>query len=349
MKMIFQPWKFETFIFSLLVLMFFSTSCQTYKTQDPITENSSFGRRNASDGAPLDDDYSWIDNLDFKTSDEKKFNPENDQYKNIPDKKNSPNEADKPSGEIELARTQHMSVLARESLGKFSSSKLLEISQGADNPLDKIASLCYQDAFENAFKLIDQIYFQYKNNTSYWNQVGSCYFLKKEVSKAILFFNKSRDLNGKYAPPMNNLGVIYLSQGKNQKAMLAFKKASDLNTFALTPLFNLSLLMLRFGNVDSSLAILEALYKKENRDSDLLSALGVAYLLKNAPEKSLEYFKKIDRQIIIQPQVGINYALALKMSKKDDEAKSVLSLVQIPKDADHKNYYEKVKRVVETL
>ena len=104
-----------------------------------------------------------------------------------------------------------------------------------------------------------------------------------------MFYNKSRDLDAKYIPPVNNLGVVYQKQGKFQKALAAFKLASDLNNFSITPTYNLAQLYLQFGNVGKSLPVFQALYKKS--PNDISARNSKAFKRLNEKEKE-EILKK---------------------------------------------------------
>ncbi len=299
----------------LLVLSFFYSCASTDQTF----------RKSASDGAPLADDYSWVDSLDFKTTEEKKYEPAKDQFR----------------GEIGEA-----DALSKESIARVSKPKLESLSGDSNDPLDKIVSLCYREQFDAGFKVADEVYAQYKNNTSYWNQVGTCYFLKGEYSKAILFFNKSRDLDSKFNPPVNNLGVVYQAQGKYQKALLAYKKSSDMNSFALTPLFNLSQLYLRYGKVEQARTILEALNKKKPLDVDVAASFATSLMMKGELGQSIELFSKIDKSTLSDPRYGLNFALVLKLSQRPQDAVTVLQNVSDPKESDLKAYYKRVSDFV---
>lgn len=299
-----------------VLLTFLLASCAS--TEKP-------SRKSASDGAPLADDYSWVDGLDFKTSEEKKYEPSRDQFK----------------GEI-----GDTDALSKESVARISKPKLEALAGDSNDPLDKIVSLCYREQFDAGFKVVDEVYPQYKNNTSYWNQVGTCYFLKGEYSKAILFFNKSRDLDPKFNPPVNNLGVVYQAQGKYQKALLAYKKASDMNTFALTPLFNLSQLYLRYGKVDQAHTILEALNKKKPLDEDVAGSFAASLMMKGDVERSIELFSKLSKSTLADPRFGLNFALALKLNQRPQDAVMVLQNITDPKESDLKAYYKRVNDFV---
>lgn len=297
----------------MLLLGLFFASCASQETMP--------SRKSASDGSPLAEDYSWVDNLDFKSAEESKYQPDRDQFK----------------GEIADA-----DALSKESIARISKPKLEALSQNSKDPLDRIVSYCYQDQFDAGFKVVDEVYSQYKNNTSYWNQVGTCYFLKGEYSKAILFFNKSRDLDPKFNPPVNNLGVVYQAQGKYQKALLAFKKASDMNSFALTPLFNLSQLYLKYGKVEQAHTLLEALHKRKPLDVDVAGSFATSLMMKGEYARAVELFTKLDKATLSNPRLGLNFALALKLNQRPQDAVLVFQNISDPKESDLKVYYQRV-------
>ncbi len=310
--------KSQNILIFALILAAITTGCSS-------TSEKNVNRKNASDGAPLADDYTWVDSLDFKTTEEKKYQPDRDQFK----------------GEVSEA-----DALSKESIARLPKPKLQDVNQNSNDPLDKIVSYCYQDQFDAGFKLADEVYGQYKNNTSYWNQVGTCYFLKSEYSKAILFFNKSRDLDPKYNPPVNNLGVVYQAQGKYQKALLAYKKAADLNTFALTPLYNLAQLYLKYGKVEQAHAILEALHRKKPLDVDVASGYATSLMMKGMLKESVELFAKLDKATLSEARVGLNFALALKLHERPQDALTVLQNVSEPKESDLRAYYQRVNEFI---
>ena len=253
----------------------------------------------------LEDDYNWVDGLNFDKKVETKYNPENDEFKNKKD--------------------DGTNVLIKESVSSLPPPRLEEQLLDNNDPLAKIIIKCTENKFEEAFVLIDQNYNQFKNNTSYWNQVGSCYYLKGDFSKAILFYNKSRDLDAKFAPPVNNIGVVYQKQGKFQKALSAYKKASDLSNFSVTPAFNLARLYLQFGIISKAEPILDGLYKKSTNDIQVVNALATLDLIKSDYENAINIFSTLPKDLLVKPEFGINYALALKLNNKLEDAKLVMS------------------------
>jgi len=268
----------------------------------------------------IDDEYAYIKNSDFIPPKEIKYEEYQDQF---------------------TADLNEPDSLRKESIARLPPKKLEQVSLGPD-PISKGIGLCYQNRFDEAFKLFDAIYFQYKSHPSYWNQVGSCYFLQRNYRKALLFYNKARDVNGSYAPAINNIGVIYLKQGKEQKALLAFKKAIEINSFSATPIFNLAQLYLKYGLADDAQKMFMGLLKQKSGDQDVLAGLGNVYLLKGDMKNSIAYYSQIDSTSGVHPHVGLNYAVALKLAGQVPQAQAVYKKVDANELGNLRTYYQRV-------
>lgn len=303
----------------LLPFLLILTACSS--TPEKIS------RKSASDEkVKPEEDYSWVDQLNFDKKTETKY------------------QADKDEFNISAEESSH--ALVKESLTTLSQERLLEIATKSNDVLIKMNVKCYQNKFDEGFKIADEIYGQYKNNTSYWNQVGTCYYLKADYAKAILFYNKSRDLDSKFVPPVNNLGVVYVKQGKHQKALAAFKKAIEMSTFSVTPTYNLAHLYLRFGTVGKALPIFQGLYKKSPQDIEVNSALASANLLKGDYATAIQIYGALDKDSLSIPSIGLNYAVALKLSNRPMDAQTVLGNVAAASGADLKEYAQKVEKFI---
>ena len=287
----------------LPVLLLVLSSCST--TPGNISRDIASTKRAVSSA---EDDYKWVEGLDFDKKTEEKYKADKDEF-------------DFSSSD----ESSH--ALIKESLASLPAAKLEETVLKTDDPLMKMNIKCYQGKFEEALKIADDQYSKYKNNTSYWNQLGTCYFLKSDFAKAILFYNKSRDLDAKFIPPVNNLGVVYQRQGKFQKALAAFKLAADLNTFAVTPTYNLAQLYLRFGTVGKALPIFQGLQKRSPKDVEVGSALASANLIKGDYQAAVDIYARFDKATLANPSVGLNYAVALKLLNRPQDAQTVLSNV----------------------
>lgn len=305
----------------LPVLLLLLASCST--TPGNVSRDIASVKRSVSSA---DDDYKWVEGLDFDKKTEEKYRADKDEF-------------DFSSSD----ESSH--ALIKESLTALPPAKLEEASK-TDDPLMKMNVKCYQGKFDEALKIADDQYSKYKNNTSYWNQLGTCYFLKSDFAKAILFYNKSRDLDAKFVPPVNNLGVVYQRQGKFQKALAAFKLAADLNTFAVTPTYNLAQLYLRFGTVGKALPIFQGLQKRSPKDVEVGSALASANLIKGDYQAAVDIYGRFDKATLADPSVGLNYAVALKLLNRPQDAQTVLSNVSGSTTGPIAEYAQRVDKFV---
>lgn len=284
-------------------------------------------RKNANDEkVKPEEDYSWVEQLNFDKKTEAKYQADKDEF--------------------DLSSEEATHALVKESLVNVSAARLEETLAKTNDVLTKMNIKCYQGKFDEALKMADDIYSQYKNNTSYWNQLGTCYYLKTDYAKAILFYNKSRDLDSKFVPPVNNIGVVYMKQGRFQKALAAFKKASDMSTFSVTPNYNLAELYLKFGTVGKAIPIFQGLAKRSPQDVEINSALATANLLKGDYSVAVQIYSQFDKSTLSKPGIGLNYAVALKLMNRPIDAQTVLSNVAQASSAELRNYAQKVEKFI---
>lgn len=258
-----------------------------------------------------DGEFGWIDELDFSETPTQGYVKSSDEFtgREVNEKENA---------------------LSKESIALLSNAKLENFLDKNSDELIKITTNCYLSQFEKAFELADNLYSKYKGNTAYWNQVGTCYYLNGDYAKAILFYNKSRDLDKKYVPAVNNLGVVYEKQGKHEKALAAYRQASDLNNFAVTPTYNLAQLYLKYGTVGKAFPIFNGLHKRSPNDVDVASALATAHLLRGEYQNALDIYSKMNKSDTSAPEIALNYAVTLKYLGKTQEAREVLNNMGTP-------------------
>ncbi len=269
-----------------------------------------------------DKDYSDITKDDFKTKRQVPYDQGADRFKGIKD--------------------DNYKVLGEESLSRFSDPGDLE-ERGV---LDQITVACYEKDFEKAFSIIKEKSAVYKTNPIFWNQVGTCFMLKGERRKALLFYNKALEFKASYSPAFNNLGYMYKLENEDQKALVAFTRAKKANQYAKTPLFNLGNLYLEYGLFSQAIATFTGLYNIEKKDVDVLNGLAVAYLMQGNTDRALEFYKRIDSDFLEKPEFGINYSLALFRSNKKSVAKDKLSDIDKEKLGPWKEYYRSVASIL---
>lgn len=303
----------------LLPLLILLTACAS-------SPGNVYRKSAADENAKPEEDYGWVDQLNFDKKTETKYRADKDEF--------------------DISSEEPGHALVKESLSNLASVRLEETLTKTDDVLTKMNIKCYQNKFDEALKIADDVYSQYKNNTSYWNQLGTCYYLKADYAKAILFYNKSRDLDTKFVPPVNNLGVVYSKLGKFQKALAAFKKASEMSTFSVTPTYNLAQLYLRFGTVGKALPVFLGLQKKSPKDIEVNSSLASANLLKGELATAIQIYSTMDKDTLAKPNIGLNYAVALKLSNRPVDALTVFSNVTTATNIDIKEYAQRVEKFI---
>ncbi|MBY0415418.1 MAG: tetratricopeptide repeat protein [Bdellovibrionales bacterium] len=309
----------------LPIMLIILSSCAS--NPDYVSRDSVAKKRSSSSTTASEEDFSWVEKLDFNRKTEEKYRADTDEF--------------------DFSSTDESAhALVKESLYALAPAKLEESASKTEDPLIKMNVKCYQGKIDEALKIADDQYAKYKNNTSYWNQLGTCYFLKSDLAKAILFYNKSRDLDAKFIPPINNLGVVYQKQGKVQKALSAFKLAAELNTFAITPTYNLAQLYLRFGTVGKAMPIFQGLQKRSPKDVDVASALASSYLIKGEYQSAVDIYGKLDKSSLASPSVGLNYAVALKFLNRPMDAQTVLSNTTAASSGPLVEYAQKVEKFI---
>ncbi|MFN8370843.1 MAG: tetratricopeptide repeat protein [Bacteriovoracaceae bacterium] len=265
-----------------------------------------------------------INENDFIPKKTKSYNAELDNFKELGVERNS---------------------IVNESINRVDSSKIARIMSSED-PITKIIGLCYQKKFNEAEELIQKKVSEYKNHPGFWNQLGTCYYLKQEYRKAILYYNKALDTDAKYVPAINNIGVLYLKDGLYQKALVAFKRAYELNSFSLVPLLNMAHIYLQFGHVEKARNYFEILYKNNQTDVDVINGLAHVALFTDDLKASLSYFKLIGTPDLKRADIGISYAVLLKTLGSDGEAKTVLRQVNMDGADTFKDYYQRSVKFV---
>lgn len=274
----------------------------------------------------LDDaDLAWLENTDFIPAPEVPYRSENDFF--------SSQVADADS-------------LSSESIARLPDSHLQRVARESNDPISRALSFCYQNRFDEAFRIIDESYDEYKSHPSYWNQLGTCYFLLGEINKSLLYYNKARGIDEGYAPAINNIGVIYQRQGFEQKALSAFEEAAELNTFSRTPSFNLAQLYLKHGFAGKSRNLLAGLHQNHQGDRDVLNGIATSYLLDGEAERAVVYYNRIPRSEHSRPYIGLNFSVALKMIGRDRDAETVFSQVNRNELNHLRDYYFDVESFV---
>lgn len=187
---------------------------------------------------------------------------------------------------------------------------------------------CYAGEIKEGLDILQAEMKKKKKDPEYWNQVGMCYFLKDNFTKAEYFFELSlaQAKGGHFAPALNNLGVLKLKLRHYEDALNYFKKATGHNEKHKVALFNQAQVYLQFNLLDQAAPILENLASRKNNqnDPDLTFSLGSVYLLKGQTKKAFEIFNTIPEKYKNREDVTLVRAISLYEQGKFYEAREVL-------------------------
>lgn len=212
--------------------------------------------------------------------------------------------------------------------------------------IGSIARYCYENEFSRAYDLVQKLNKKYINNPIFWNQVGTCFLLEGNRRKALLFFNKAISIRSSYTPSLNNLGVMYMREMDYSRALVAFTKAKESNTFARTPRLNLSNLYLNFGLYEQAISELNSLYKMSNKDVDVLSMLGTSYLMANDAKRAREYFILINKDLLEEVHIGLNFAMTEFELGNKERARDLYDDIDTDKLGTWSEYYKAVGKII---
>ncbi|MCF8058372.1 MAG: tetratricopeptide repeat protein [Bacteriovoracaceae bacterium] len=194
-----------------------------------------------------------------------------------------------------------------------------------------------------------------KKDPEYWNQVGMCYFLNEDYTKAEYFYELSLSQVKKrsFAPALNNLGVLKLKLRHYEDALNYFKNAASASGAHKVPLFNQAQVYLQFNLLDQAAPILEDLSKTSKNDPDLLFSLGSVYLLKGQMKRALHTYNQIPDSYKNREDVTLVRAISLYEqglyyeAKEALEAKNFIDYVPLKRSAQKltKLLEEKIKAI----
>lgn len=233
-------------------------------------------------------------------------------------------------------------ALSDETIDRLTVGEMKEVNVSGD-PLLQIAILCGTNKAEEGLGVASRYFNRYQKVAQYWNLIGNCHLKQGSRRKALLFYNKTLEIDANYVPALNNIGVMYLQQGEFQKALVAFERANKKSKFAKTPRYNLAKLYLMYGLADSALPLFQSLLSLAPQDVDLLNAVASAHFLLGNYDKALGYYQQIPKDMLERPEIGLNYAMTLSRSGNKRDALNVFEAVKQPRSGELKGYYSVVK------
>lgn len=270
---------------------------------------------------PLEDkDISWVENADFNPVEEIPYVPVEDFYEGLDDSNDNP-----------------IADEGLQTVEKFEHQKITKRT----GPIGGLI-LCHQGDADQGIKQITENYRSYKKNPVYFNSLGTCFLIKKQYRKAIVFYNLALKLKENYSPAINNLGVAYYRQGNFPKAFSAFKEASSLSKNSKTPFYNLGVMFISnylFNEfeVDRSEFVNDDLFK---------FGKGLYYLNKKEYSLAVKSFGAIKNPAQFKGAVQLNQALGYIKLENNREARYYLSRAEIEENSPLYGRYQKILGLV---
>ncbi len=213
--------------------------------------------------------------------------------------------------------------LKYESLKRYDQTRL-----GNSVKLQDPLALCHNKNFEDANKIFKEELDSKINNYLYWNQISTCYILKKEYTQARNFLNLALSrakTNKQKSIVLNNIGVIHLENKKYHEAKNYFRKSIELSKKSLTPRFNLAQIFLKFGLYGKAQSELKLLLKQNPKDVDFLNSKAHLELMQNNYKNALVYFNKIPKDYRSRDDIATNMAMTYFMLGLFENAKNTIN------------------------
>jgi len=239
-------------------------------------------------------------------------------------------------------------ILSGESMLRYSDNRLERIEQHK-NPLIAAVSLCYQKDYKGGLDKLKKILKGNIENPSYWNHVGTCYYLDDKLEKAEYYFNLALGTAKKqkrtFSVAENNLGLVQLRLRHYDKALELFKKAEK--SGILTPKFNKLQLYLQFGQLTKAKELAYKLEDINSKDVDVKVALATIFMLEGNYKRSESYFKQIPKKFLEREDISGSYAMVQYHLGMYEEARLTLQKGQYTQIKTIKNMRKNLKLLIE--
>ncbi len=229
-------------------------------------------------------------------------------------------------------------LLSQESMWRNDLS-VLEKAEEVEGPL----ALCHLEKFSDALRKFDALYEKNKDNFWYWNDLATCYLLKKEVSIAKIYYQTALALaqnSQQKAVVYNNLGVIYYSKKNYEQSKILFEQAKKGHGFYLAPQFNLARIYLQFFNLSEASKYASTLEEKNGHDPEVINLSAHLAFFKKDFALTLKTYDRLDDRLLNRRDFGIIKSLALYGSNDFDEA---LEVVKSTRPSNEK-YYDQLTK-----
>lgn len=207
-----------------------------------------------------------------------------------------------------------------------------------DKPLksQSTIAMCHKKDYNKANEIFKEKLDKNLNNYLYWNQISTCYILKKNYTQARKFLDiaiSTAKTNKQKSTVLNNIGVVHLENQNYHEAKDYFKKSIELSKKSLTPRYNITQIYLKFGLYGNAQKELRLLLKQNAQDVDFLNSKAHLELMQNNFKNALVYFNRIPKSYRTRDDIATNMAMTYFMLGLYENAKKTL------KNADKKDSF----------
>lgn len=277
------------------------------------------------------------------SSSKKKADPIEDKYANVKFEKVQEKKLDGTFSYSDKATN------SRKFLEDVSASRVYQNFDEDDfekDPISNIAYSCYKNNRKKFEVLVRKHSRSYEKHPGFWNQVGICYLLFKQERKALLFFNKSTNIDNSFLPAQVNVYYYYLLRGELQRSIVVLERLLKKYPNNKVVKFNLATLLLDNHINLNAKNMFESLLELDADDPDLNGAIGTAYYFLGDYSLAGQYFSKISDDNLKDPLWGINYARVLLKLKQNEKAKNYFYKVN-QEDSKYDAYFKATKPLVD--
>jgi superkiller protein 3 len=202
--------------------------------------------------------------------------------------------------------TKHIARIVADK-GKL--KELEEVERKADEALSEIRQLRVElesTKSENEQLAKQKEYVVASNNLSAtdWFQKGYNAAELKEDDNAILYFQKSIELDPTTSKAYYNLGILYDNKGNLDEAIRLYEKAIAVDPRNSKAYNNLGIACKAKGNLDKAIQLYEKAIDLSPQDPEAYNNLGTAYQNRGNLNKAIQFYRKA---IEIDPQDAVAY------------------------------------------
>jgi len=235
------------------------------------------------------------------------------------------------------------SKLSKETLD-FNNIEGINLNKNYDLMMD-LSLACRKKDFVKFNQLRSEGWVTYKKNAGWWNIMGICSYMQNRLRMALIFFNKSLEINPKYVPALNNIGVVFYGRGEYAKAFSLFDQAYRQSSFSVVPRLNLLAINLNFYHFEKANTLLAT--SKEVSADYTKGVTAYMALVQGDYFKAVEIYESMSDSELYKSEFVLGYVVALKFSGDIAMAKKVFQNLKQPYfNKQSKEYYDQVRNLL---